>query len=118
MLFIPDYDGDWVQGNGYRKQILVKGDDLNQPGALIQKIIIAPEEKVPLHYHKATTEAFYVLKGQGIMTIDDRVFYLKPGDLLTCEPGERHDAENPHNQAFEYVVYKTNAVENDSYWVE
>ena len=116
MLFIAAHDDDWIEGKGYKKQILSTGANLHQPGALIQRIVIAPKTEVALHYHKKTTEAFYILKGEGVMTISGNTFNLKPGDLLTCEPGEKHDAKNPYDISFEYIVFKTNVVENDLYW--
>jgi len=44
------------------------------------------------HYHKQSTEVYYILEGKGTMEIDDEHVKLKPGMTLLISPGVRHRA--------------------------
>jgi mannose-6-phosphate isomerase-like protein (cupin superfamily) len=42
------------------------------------------------HYHKRTTEVYYVLEGHGKVEVDDETVEVKPGTALLIPPGMRH----------------------------
>lgn len=116
MKYIQSHDENWIEGRGYRKQILLREESLNCPGTLVQLVVIEPYAKVPFHHHKKMTEVFHVLEGTGSMVIGGQTFELKPGDTLTTEPNESHNAMNSSDVPLKYIVFKTNVVEGDSYW--
>ena len=45
-----------------------------------------------MHYHKATTETYVVLEGQGRIELDGVIFPLKPLTAVRILPGCRHRA--------------------------
>jgi quercetin dioxygenase-like cupin family protein len=109
---------DWVNGVGYKKKVLLVGDDLNQAGALVQLVRIEPATSVAPHYHMSCTEVFHIIQGSGFFVIEGTEYRLGPGDTLTCEPREVHETRNDDEEyAFEYIVFKTNVVDNDIFWV-
>lgn len=58
----------------------------------------------PFHYHCATEEALYVLKGRGIARIGDARVPVREGDWVAFPPGPEH----PHqmiNDGDEPLVY-------------
>ena len=114
MKFIKSGKGKWIQGKGYRKKVILREKD----GIVVQIVVIAPHTEVKPHYHKKSKEAFHVLQGEGTMVISGKKFRLKPGDTLTCLPKEVHSAKNDSGKPFRYVVFKINAQEGDSYWLE
>jgi len=116
MRYIDQHTVPWTDGVGYRKKILLREDALNAPGTLVQIVELAPHTDVAEHYHKSCTEVFHVLAGQGTFDIDGKTIDLAVGDTLTCEPGEVHSTQNPHDSPFVYVVFKTNVVADDLYW--
>ncbi|WP_136659039.1 cupin domain-containing protein [Nitratireductor sp. XY-223] len=116
MNFVDQDDVPWIEGEGYRKKILLRDDALNAKGTLVQIVELAPHARVEDHHHESCTEVFHVMRGQGTFEIDGRVFELRPGDTLTCEPGEVHNTRNPHSEPFTYIVFKTNVVDNDLFW--
>ncbi|WP_305989648.1 cupin domain-containing protein [Roseibium sp. MMSF_3544] len=118
MKLVRNEDVSWIEGEGYRKKILLRGQDVNQDGGLVQLVEIAPHTEVKAHYHKSCTEVFHVLSGKGAFTIDGERIDLAPGQTLTCEPLEVHSTENPFDLPFTYIVFKTNAVENDLFWCD
>lgn len=42
------------------------------------------------HYHRTTTEVYYVLEGTGRMDLDGETVSIGPGTVVTIEPGTRH----------------------------
>lgn len=42
------------------------------------------------HYHKETTEYYYILKGTGKMELGEEVVYLRPGTTMYIAPGVPH----------------------------
>jgi mannose-6-phosphate isomerase-like protein (cupin superfamily) len=44
------------------------------------------------HYHKAQTETYYFLEGEGKVELDGKLFPVKPGMALMIRPGTRHRA--------------------------
>ncbi|HUL37102.1 MAG TPA: cupin domain-containing protein [Thermodesulfobacteriota bacterium] len=42
------------------------------------------------HYHKRTTEVYYVLEGKGKLELDDETVDVKPGVTVLIPPGVRH----------------------------
>jgi mannose-6-phosphate isomerase-like protein (cupin superfamily) len=47
------------------------------------------------HYHRETTEVYYILEGQGKMELNDAVVEVKPGMVILIEPGTFHRLESP-----------------------
>lgn len=44
------------------------------------------------HYHEKTTEFYYVLKGRGLLEVDDGSIPLDEGTLVMIKPGVAHRA--------------------------
>ncbi len=44
------------------------------------------------HYHKKTTEIYYILEGTGFMELDDDVIQLEPEMTIMIRPGCKHRA--------------------------
>jgi len=42
------------------------------------------------HYHRGVTEVYYVLEGTGRMELNDETIEVRPGTVITIEPGTRH----------------------------
>lgn len=49
-------------------------------------------ENAEKHYHKKTTEYYYVLDGTGQISLDDKMQPIKKGDVIKIEPGVKHQA--------------------------
>ena len=45
------------------------------------------------HYHKRTTELYYVVEGEGTVTLDGEAHPVRPGTLLHIPPGVVHGAD-------------------------
>jgi mannose-6-phosphate isomerase-like protein (cupin superfamily) len=42
------------------------------------------------HYHRETTEVYYILEGRGRMELDDDLVDIEPGLTILIEPNTRH----------------------------
>jgi mannose-6-phosphate isomerase-like protein (cupin superfamily) len=49
-------------------------------------------EHARLHFHERTDEVYYVVAGQGTMTLDDEQIELRPGVVVYVPRGVRHKA--------------------------
>ncbi|MGI9522049.1 MAG: cupin domain-containing protein [Hyphomicrobiaceae bacterium] len=116
MKYVDHKHPEWIEGDGYKKRILLREDSLNCPGTLVQLVRIEPRAVVADHYHKSCTEVFYGMSGSGVFEINGEAFNLSSGDVLTCEPFEIHNTKNSGYEPLIYVVFKTNVTEKDLYW--
>lgn len=72
---------------GFRKRLIAKE---HFEGANFTFLNVYEAER---HYHKKTTEFYYVLKGKGTLELNGDTVDLEPGVLVMINPGTRHRAE-------------------------
>jgi mannose-6-phosphate isomerase-like protein (cupin superfamily) len=77
------------------------GDFNNHTIAVVK---IPAGEKLDQHFHKHREESYYVLSGSGMAIVDGHEINLKPGDLVTVSPGERHMLKANTAASLEYLV--------------
>ena len=63
------------------------------------------------HYHRDTTEVYYVLEGQGQMELNDDTVAIEPGLTILIEPGTRHRLISP--QGVRTIVFSVPAFRAD-----
>ena len=63
------------------------------------------------HYHKLSTEFYYVLEGRGKLHLDDEIVELEPHTLVMIPPGVRHHAEGDIKTLIcGYILFPVTAV--------
>jgi quercetin dioxygenase-like cupin family protein len=80
--------------SGYLK--LLSSADTNEASVLEMNIL--PNEKTPWHYHTLFSETFEILKGTLELGKGKSVHQLKPGDIATILPNEKHYFYNISNE--------------------
>ncbi len=55
---------------------------------------LAPGARTDAHYHPITEEIYYILKGQGMMRIENEEREVGVGDGVAIPPGSRHKIVN------------------------
>jgi quercetin dioxygenase-like cupin family protein len=118
MRLINSSANNWIQADGYRKNILMTENEIGAKGSLAQIVVVEAGSKVKPHYHKQTSELIYVTDGSCLFTINDETFPLQIGDLLLTEPGDIHGLVNDGPSTWKALVFKINAVANDSFWLD
>ena len=107
---------DWQAGRGYRKRRLLSAEELRQPGALLQVVVVPPGSHIPPHSHRTSVEVYVVTRGNCELIVNGARHEMRPGDIILMEPGDVHALTNHGDEAFELLVFKTNAGEGDTRW--
>src|SRR6185369_7474936 len=68
---------------GFRKDLAFGAEE----GVAIHLMRIQDSKK---HYHKKTTEYYYVTGGEGELELDGKVYPIHEGDLVVIRPGTVH----------------------------
>jgi mannose-6-phosphate isomerase-like protein (cupin superfamily) len=55
---------------------------------------LEPDEATQRHYHRASEEIYFVLKGSGRMEVDGDTKMIRPGDAVLIPAGAWHTLEN------------------------
>jgi len=49
-------------------------------------------DKAREHYHRITTEFYFVVKGSGKVKLDDKIYEISEGSFVEISPNTRHKA--------------------------
>lgn len=55
---------------------------------------LEPGQATQRHYHRASEEIYFVLKGSGELELDGERRHVRPGDAALIPPGTWHTLEN------------------------
>ncbi len=69
-----------------------------------------------LHYHKRTTEVYYILEGLGKMELNGDWHEVAPGTVIWIEPGTRHRVVS--EQGLRTIVFALPAFDVEDEWFE
>lgn len=97
---------------GWRDRLISREDAEQQPVAWAHAVDI---DGAKPHYHKRSTELYYVLEGTGEMVLDGVVHPVAKGSLLHIPPGVVHAARG---QMRVLVVGIPDIAEDDSFETE
>lgn len=115
MKYISKDSREWIKKPGYRKKVFITPEEIQKDGILVQKLQILPGETAKSHFHKKQTEIFYFINTAGEFFVNEKKVKLQDGDVLVVEPGDIHKVSNKSNAVFEYIAYKFDWEEGDSY---
>lgn len=75
---------------GWRDRLISREDVAFSPAAWAHAVDI---DGARPHYHKRSTELYYVLEGEGFVSLDGKLHEVKKGSLVHIPPGVIHGAE-------------------------
>ena len=78
-------------------------DDFRSDWTFLDHAILSAGGSVGYHYHDFLEESFVVLRGQGLMTIDDETFAVESGSVTWQGIGQGHGIYNPGPEKLEFV---------------
>lgn len=110
--------GDWIEKEGYSKQVLAPSAILEDDEAAMQVVEVPADSEVDPHHHEETEEIFFILQEGGTLVINGAAFTPEQGEVIVCEPGDTHAVINDSDQAFRILVVKLNRTEDDTVWEE
>lgn len=76
---------DFSLEKSVRKALSHEGSKLD-----VGLLLYVPGQSTPEHTHKDMDEVFYVVEGEGKLTIDGKEFALKEKDIILSPRGEGH----------------------------
>ena len=69
----------------------------------------APNAYVGEHVHKVQEQIYYVLEGEGVLTLDKERHLMRPHDYVYVPPGVRHSFTNTGTTGLVFLVVTTPA---------
>ncbi len=73
----------------------------------------APAAYVGEHVHQVQEQIYYVLEGEGVLTLDDQSHLLRPHDYVWVPPGVRHSFTNTGTAGLVFLVVTTPADDDE-----
>ena len=65
--------------------VLLDADDCK-----VKRITVKPNQRLSYQYHFKRSEVWIMVSGSGTVTLDDKDQPVKPGDIITIAPEQRH----------------------------
>ncbi len=85
---------------GYLRKEVISGKN-----ASVNMTLYMPDSNSGAHYHSATDEIDYVVKGQANLTMNGEDYPVKAGDLIYIPPFNVHDYRAAENDTFQIMVF-------------
>ena len=73
----------------------------------IKKIEVNPSKRLSYQFHNKRSELWYILKGVGIVTINDKKTEVKKGSIVKIKKLEKHRIENNGSKILTFIEVQT-----------
>ena len=73
----------------------------------IKKIEVNPSKRLSYQFHNKRSELWYILKGVGIVTINDKKQDFKKDDVIIIPKESKHRIENNGNDVVVFIEIQT-----------
>ena len=101
-LSISELEAVPTAHNSGTKKILTRG--FNQP-VLIKQVAVgtlSPGDVIEPHIHPDLDEYYMILKGGGMMRVEEKIYKLSPGDFILVTAGSEHELRNDEQETIEF----------------
>ena len=68
------------------------------------RVVIPPDSSIGYHQHGNNEEMYIVLEGEGLMTIDEKEFVVRKGDMILNPAGGQHGLVNNSAKNIDLLV--------------
>jgi len=94
-------------GNGLLKDVvLFQGDDFQSNIRFFRYMVLPAGTSIGFHKHEDNEELYVVLKGTGLMKVNEEEIEVKPGDVIINEPFDSHGLTNTSGSDMEILVFE------------
>ncbi len=93
-----------------RSYMLIGGRNVEGTGISIQISYIPVNSEQPIHHHEPE-QCYYIIRGEGLMTIDDDRENVRAGDAVHIPSNRKHGIKNTGNEPLEYLTANSPAFE-------
>ena len=87
------------------------GSDVAGPWHFVDYAVLPPGSSIGLHEHGDDEELYFILEGEGMMTVDEECRRVRKGDLILNRPGGTHGLKNDSDQALSILVVEVGLCE-------
>jgi mannose-6-phosphate isomerase-like protein (cupin superfamily) len=107
------------QDPGVLKRVLFNSGDFDQECGLqmLNYAVIEPGREFQLHHHESMEEVFYILSGEGEVTVNEETRPISPGMAVVIPRNAVHLMKNVGTGPLEYLAFgaaqKKGATVND-----
>lgn len=78
----------------FRTSHFFKGTLFESAHMLVGIDCLVPGQAQPPHMHAGHDKMYYVQQGQGVFTVSDQIFVVKPGDVIWAPADTMHHVAN------------------------
>jgi mannose-1-phosphate guanylyltransferase/mannose-6-phosphate isomerase len=75
----------------------------NRDNHIIKNITVLPGRKLSLQMHYHRSEHWVVVKGMACVQVNDKKFFVRPGESTFIRAGEKHRLSNPSKIPLEII---------------
>ena len=79
----------------------------DEPDHKVKRIVVYPGKRLSLQKHQKRSEHWFVLSGQGIVTLDGQRLNKKSGDSVKIPCGSSHRIENTGTVDLNFIEVQT-----------
>lgn len=73
----------------------------------IKKIEVNPSKRLSYQFHNKRSELWYILNGEGIVTINEKKTKVKKGSVVIIKKLEKHRIENYGSKTLTFIEVQT-----------
>jgi len=73
----------------------------------VKRIIVFPGKRLSLQRHRRRAEHWYVIRGEAVVTLDDREVRLQAGEAVDIPRGAAHRVMNPGSTEMAFIEVQT-----------
>lgn len=74
----------------------------------LHETIVEPHSTIGYHLHSGNEEIYYFLEGEGVMTVNNQVIKVNPGDAVIAHGGDSHGLVNNSDVRIKILVFQCN----------
>ena len=80
---------------------------LDEEYCKVKRIIVKPEQRLSYQYHNKRAEAWVVVQGIATVTLNDKEFTYKKGEIVDIEVGMKHRVQNKGKEDLIFIETQT-----------
>ena len=73
----------------------------------VKRIIVKPKQRLSYQYHHKRSECWVVVKGEAIVTLDDKEFTYHKGEIVDIPVGTKHRVQNDEDIDLIFIETQT-----------
>ena len=86
------------------KNMMVNASEMYGKGRMVARIVLPAGSSIGDHAHIDDAELYYILKGEAVVTDNDKTEVLHAGDALFTGNGNRHSITNNTDEDVEFLA--------------